>query len=88
MAARREPARVLAMTTQGGSHATLDSNDRHKPLEGLGMSQIRITKQRRTSTSARRREQVQQELPLDPRDPDITAAKQVQRRRTWVLDEA
>jgi hypothetical protein len=53
------------------------------------MSQIRITKQRRTtSSSARRREQVQQELPLDPRDPDITAAKQLQRRRAWALDEA
>lgn len=47
------------------------------------MPQIRITKQRRTSSS-RRRGQDQPELPLDPRDPDIAAAKQLQRttRRT------
>jgi hypothetical protein len=45
------------------------------------MSQIRITKQRRPS-SARRRGQAQSELPLDPRDPDIVAAKQLQRRST------
>jgi hypothetical protein len=43
------------------------------------MSQIRITKQRRTA-SARRRAQEQPQLPLDPRDPDITAAKQRSRR--------
>jgi hypothetical protein len=41
------------------------------------MSQIRITKQRRPS-SARRRGQA--ELPLDPRDPGVTAAKALQRR--------
>jgi hypothetical protein len=45
------------------------------------MSQIRITKQRRTASS-RRRGQVQPELPLDPRDPEITAAKQLSRRST------
>lgn len=42
------------------------------------MSQLRITKQRRTA-SARRHGQVEP-LPLDPRDPDITRAKQLQRR--------
>ena len=45
------------------------------------MSQIRITKQRRPS-SARRRGQAESELPLDPRDPDIMAAKQLQRPPT------
>lgn len=43
------------------------------------MSQIRITRQRRTAR-ARRRGQVEWLLPLDPRDPDITRAKQLQRR--------
>jgi hypothetical protein len=43
------------------------------------MSQIRITKQRRT-VSARRRGQVEELLPLDPRDPGITRAKQLQRQ--------
>lgn len=43
------------------------------------MSQLRITKQRRTA-SARRRGQVEPLLPLDPRDPDITRAKQLQRQ--------
>jgi hypothetical protein len=43
------------------------------------MSQLRITKQHRT-VSARRRGQVEPLLPLDPRDPDITRAKQLQRR--------
>jgi hypothetical protein len=43
------------------------------------MSQIRITKQRRTA-SAGRRGQVEPLLPLDPRDPGITRAKQLQRR--------
>jgi hypothetical protein len=43
------------------------------------MSQLRITKQHRTA-SARRRRQVEPLLPLDPRDPDITRAKQLQRR--------
>jgi len=42
------------------------------------MSQLQISKQRRT-TIARRRDQEEQ-LPLDPRDPDITRAKQLQRR--------
>ena len=43
------------------------------------MSQIRITKPRRTA-SAGRRGQAEPPLPLDPRDPDITRAKQLQRR--------
>jgi len=42
------------------------------------MSQLQISKQRRM-TIARRRDQEEQ-LPLDPRDPDITRAKQLQRR--------
>jgi len=42
------------------------------------MSQIRITKQRRTASAARRR-QVEPELPLDLRDPDIVRAKQLPR---------
>jgi hypothetical protein len=43
------------------------------------MSQIRITKQRRAA-SAGRRGQPEPLLPLDPRDPDITRAKQLQRQ--------
>jgi hypothetical protein len=43
------------------------------------MAQIRITKQRRTA-SARWRGQLEPVLPLDPRDPDITRAKQLQRQ--------
>jgi len=43
------------------------------------MSQIRITKQRRAA-SAGRRGQPESLLPLDPRDPDITRAKQLQRQ--------
>jgi hypothetical protein len=42
------------------------------------MSQLRITRQRRRA-SARRHGEVEP-LPLDPRDPDITRAKQLQRR--------
>ena len=42
------------------------------------MSQLQISKQRRTAI-ARRRGEVEP-LPLDPRDPDITRAKQLQRR--------
>ena len=42
------------------------------------MTQLRITRHR--SASARRRGQMEQLLPLDPRDPDITRAKQLQRR--------
>jgi hypothetical protein len=43
------------------------------------MSQIRITRQRRTS-NVRRRGRGEPLLPLDPRDPDITRAKQRQRQ--------
>ena len=42
------------------------------------MSQIRITRQRRTA-SAGRRERVEPELPLDLRDPGIVHAKQLRR---------
>jgi hypothetical protein len=44
------------------------------------MSQIRITKQRRAA-SVRRRGRGEPLLPLDPRDPDITRAKQLQRQQ-------
>ena len=43
------------------------------------MAQARITKQRRAA-SARRRGQAEPLLPLGPRDPDITRAKQLQRQ--------
>ena len=43
------------------------------------MSQLRITKHYRTA-NARRRGQAEPLLPLDPRDPDITRAKQLQRQ--------
>ena len=42
------------------------------------MRQLRITRHR--AASARRRGEAEQPLPLDPRDPDITRAKQLQRR--------
>jgi len=41
------------------------------------MLQIRITRQRRTADVRR---QDERELPLDPRDPDILAAKRLARR--------
>jgi hypothetical protein len=42
------------------------------------MTQLRITRHR--MASARRRGDVEQLLPLDPRDPEIIRAKQLQRR--------
>lgn len=42
------------------------------------MTQVRITKQR-GAASARRRSRLEP-LPLDPRDPDIVRAKQLQRQ--------
>ena len=42
------------------------------------MTQLRITRHR--TASARRRGDMEQLLPLDPRDPDITRAKHLQRR--------
>jgi len=44
------------------------------------MRQVRITKQRQPADRRwrRRREPV---LPLDPRDPEVTVAKQLQRQR-------
>jgi hypothetical protein len=44
------------------------------------MPQVQITKRRRTAEAAWRRRQ-EPLLPLDPRDPEITRAKQLQRRR-------
>ena len=43
------------------------------------MQQLRITRKQRAA-SARRRDETEQELPLDPRDLDIIRAKQSQRR--------
>jgi hypothetical protein len=42
------------------------------------MTQIRITKPRKAS--ARRRDDLEQPLELDPRDPEIVRAKRLQRR--------
>ena len=42
------------------------------------MTQLRITRHR--TATARRRGEMEQLLPLDPRDPDITRAKQLHRR--------
>jgi hypothetical protein len=42
------------------------------------MTQTRITKPR--TSSARRRDKLEQPSQLDPRDPDIVRAKQLQRR--------
>jgi membrane protein DedA with SNARE-associated domain len=47
---------------------------------GCEMPQVRITKQRRTADTAWRRRH-EPLLPLDPRDPEITRAKRLQRRR-------
>jgi hypothetical protein len=44
------------------------------------MPQVQITKQHRTADTRRRRQR-ELLLPLDPRDPDLTRAKQPQRRR-------
>jgi hypothetical protein len=45
------------------------------------MRQLQISRQQRAAR-ARRRAQPDTLLPLDPRDPDIAAAKQLQRQRT------
>jgi hypothetical protein len=42
------------------------------------VQQIRVTKERRRKDSARRAEPFE-ELPLDPRDPDIVRAKRLKR---------
>jgi hypothetical protein len=47
------------------------------------MPQVRITKQRRTANTRWRRQR-DPLLPLDARDPDITRAKQLQRRRGYL----
>jgi hypothetical protein len=44
------------------------------------MSQVRITKQRPAASARRRARQEEGSLPLDPRDPDIVRAKQLQRQ--------
>ena len=81
MAAGREPRRVLAVKTPGRSSAILDSKERHSPNHGrCQMPQVRITKQRRTADTRWRR-QPDLLLPLDPLDPDVTRAKQLQRER-------
>jgi hypothetical protein len=79
MAACRERGRVLAVETSGRSGPMLNSEDRHHPRTGrYGMQQSRIIKQRRRATTGRRQGPGVQ--PLDPRDPEILRAKQVQRR--------
>ena len=81
MAAGRERRRVLAVKTPDRSSAILDSKERHSPTIGwCEMPQVRITKQRRTADTRWRRQR-DPLLPLDARDPDITRAKQLQRRR-------
>jgi hypothetical protein len=45
------------------------------------MRQLQISRRQRAA-SARRRAQPDTLLPLDPRDPDIVRAKQLQRQRT------
>jgi hypothetical protein len=44
------------------------------------MSQQQITKQRPAASARRRAQAEEQYLPLDPRDPEIVRAKQLQRR--------
>jgi hypothetical protein len=83
MAAGRERRRVLAVKTPGRSSAILDSKKRHSPTIGrCQMPQVRITKQRRTADTRWRRQR-DPLLPLDPRDPDVTRAKQLQRKRGY-----
>lgn len=43
------------------------------------MARLQVTRQRRTA-SARRRGEVESLLRMDPRDPDIIRAKQLQRQ--------
>jgi hypothetical protein len=45
------------------------------------MRQLQMTRQQRAART-RRRAQADTLLPLDPRDPDIVRAKQLQRQRT------
>ena len=46
------------------------------------MPQVRITKQRRTADTRWRQER-DLLLPVDPLDPDVTRAKQLQRKRGY-----
>jgi hypothetical protein len=48
------------------------------------MSQLRITRQR--TASMRRRDEIEEPLGLDPRDPDIVRAKRLQRRSRQAAD--
>ena len=82
MAADGERGRMLARTTPGRCDATLDADERYSPNHQRAwiVSQVRITKQRRTA-AARWRRQREPVLPLKPRDPDITRAKHLQRQR-------
>jgi hypothetical protein len=81
MAAGRERRQVLAMKTPGRPSAILDGEERHSPNHRTcQMSQVRITKQRRTANTRWRRQR-DLLLPLDPRDPDVTRAKQRRRQR-------
>lgn len=72
---------MLAVTTPGRSSAILDSKQRPSPTIGrCQMPQVQITKQPRTANTRWRRQR-DPLLPLDPRDPDVTRAKHLQRRR-------
>ena len=75
---------LLAMATPGHSPATLAVTTETQDHRRRAMSQIRITKQRRTADTRQRRQA--EPLPLDPRDPDITRAKQLQRKRRPGVD--
>jgi hypothetical protein len=81
MAAGRERRRVLAMTTPGRASAILDGEERPAPNHRTcQMPQVRTTNQRRTADTRWRRRR-DPPLPPDPRDPDLTRAKQLQRKR-------
>jgi hypothetical protein len=81
MAARQQRRWVLAVKTNSRSNAILDRSASTYPAIGrCEMRQVRIDRQRRAADTRwrRRREQV---LPMDPRDPDVTRAKQLRRQR-------
>jgi hypothetical protein len=81
MAARWGCGWALAVKTPGRRREIMGNKNRPSPNHrGSEMPQVRITKQRRPADTAwrRRREPL---LPLDPRDPDVTRTKQLQRRR-------
>jgi hypothetical protein len=82
MAAGRERRRVLAVKTPGRSSAILDSRN-DSPNHRTVPDAAGADHQQRRTADTRWRRQRDLLLPLDPLDPDVTRAKQLQRKRGY-----